>query len=310
MLVTPDRLPEHVIFGSLFAIGGLMSLTYVNRLTLDTTSQELLHQRGLIVPFQTKRFPLSRIRAVKMTVKVIRNGDNSKTTYPIGLNGIKGAVVLNHGNPWFTRVVAEQLARLINRPLISRVYGVSSTREPDELDLPLVERWIRSDARFEVPSLAHDTTLQENMRGSDYELSIRAEIPQLKYVIILLWLLVIPAIAPVPWTDVFHSSFYRYFAVFALFFGMMLLAFVGRSRLRITANEVSFRQGYFPRRSRLRLSDVEEMVVAADGITLVGDENAVWIHWGGSRQDSDYLKAAVPYHILRLGRYAQTSDSD
>lgn|GEM_PF-3283807 len=310
MLFTPDKLPEHVIFGSLFAIGGLMSLTYVNRLSLDKTSQELVHQRGLIVPFQNKRFPLRKIRAVKMTVKVVRNGDKSKTTYPVGLDGIKDAVVLNHGNPWFARVVAEQLARLINRPLISRVYGVSSTRKPDELDLPLIDRWIRNDTRFEVPTLAHDTTLQENRCGSDYELSIRAEMPELKYIVVLLWLLVIPAVVPVPWAEVFHSAFYRFFAVFAFFFATMLLAFVGRSNLRITATEVSFRQGYFPRRSRLRLSDVEEMVIAADGITLVGDASAVWIHWGDSRRDSDYLEAAVPYHLLRLGRHAQSLVSD
>lgn len=46
------------------------------------------------------------------------------------------------------------------------------------------------------------------------------------------------------------------------------------------------------------------MVVAAAGITLIGDTGAVWIHWAGRMRDADYLAAAIPYQILRLGRHA------
>lgn len=303
VLISPDKLPEDYIFGSLYMLGGLASITYINRLIIDPNTQELVHQRGLLFPFLFKRYPLPKIRAVKVSMKVEGNGDNKTTRYPVSLNGIKDAVVLKHGNPWFSRVRAEQLARLINKPLVNRVYGISSTRKPDELDMPLIERWIRNDERFEKPSLTHATTLLETVHGSSYELSIRAQFPTLKYVMVFLFLLVIPAVVDVPWAEFFHSRGYRLFAIFPLVAGLLMLAFVGRSRLRITASEVTFRQGFFPVRARLRIEDIEEMFIASDGITLVGDANAVWIHWGGNKQDSEYLEAVVPYQILRLGRY-------
>ena len=101
----------------------------------------------------------------------------------------------------------------------------------------------------------------------------------------------------------FHSWAYRLAVGFLLVVAFMSLAFVGQSRLVVTAEAVSFRQGSFPIRARMRVSEIEEMVVAADGITLIGDDNALWIHWGGSTRDSEFLDAVVPYQLLRLARY-------
>lgn len=306
MLISPDKAPQHVIFGSLFLIGGLSSMAYFNRLLVDKDTDELVHQRGLLVPLRTRRYPLRKIRAVNISAQVIRNGDKDRTVYPIRLSGIKDSVVSKHGNPWFSRVVAEQLARRIAVPLRNRVYGVSSVRKSDELDMPLVQRWIRDGERFGKPVLPASTDLLERTGASSYELSIRAQFPQFKYLTMFLFLLVLPAVVDIPQTAVFDSLFYRAVAAFALFFGVLTLAFVGRSSFRIDSRAVSFRQGYLPVRSRMRFEEIEEMVVAGDGITLIGDAKAIWIHWGGGKQDSEYLEAVVPYQIHRIGsQYVQ-----
>lgn len=210
----------------------------------------------------------------------------------------------NHGNPWFSRVIAERLANMLGVPLVNRVYGTATTRQPDDLDTPLIERWIRNEVRFDVPSRPSGSDLRETVQGSSYSLSMRAELPSLKYAVVLMLLAALPAVVDVPLAEVFHSTPYRVFAVFLCVSAVMMSALVGRSKLKITPAAISFRQGCFPFRSRLALRDIEEMIVAADGITLVGDSGAVWVHWGGNKRDSAYLEAVIPYQVLRLGRYA------
>jgi hypothetical protein len=152
MLVDRDRSLGQAVFGVLFLVGGFSAVAYVNRLTVDAQAHELVHQRGLVVTLHSKRYPLDKVMAIRISCKVVRKNKRDRTTFPIHLSGIKGAVISNHGNPWFSRVLAEQLAMLVGVPLINRVYGESSTRPPEELDLSLIQRWIRDDMRFDVPA--------------------------------------------------------------------------------------------------------------------------------------------------------------
>lgn len=307
MLAAADRSLEQSIFGLLFLVGGIAAVAYVDRLTVEASSRELVHQRGLIVPLHSKRYALDRIRAVNVRKKIVRKGRRrQRTSFPIHLQGIKGAVVLDHGNPWFSRVIAERLASLLGVPLINRVYGTSTTRQPGDLDTPLIERWIQAEVRFDMPARPTGSDLRETVGGSSYELSMSAEFPSLKYAVVLMLLASLPAVLEIPPTDVFHSTPYRFIAVFLSVSAVLMSALVGRSKLRISAEEVSFRQGWFPVRRKLAIRDIEELIVAGDGITLVGDAGAVWLHWGRNKRESAYLEAVVPYQILRLGRYASS----
>lgn len=300
MLLDPDRSWGDVVFGSLFIVGGLIAITFVHRLRVDKDSNELLHQVGVIVSLRTRRFPLNKVKAVSIAVKVERANDQERTTFPVRLNGVKDSTVLTHRNPWFSRVVAEQIARLIEKPLVNRVYGKTSTRLPSELEMPLVDRWRKDGKRFERPSQAYASDLRELSSGTEYELLIPAQFPALKYLIALMLLLIVPAVLDVGFNELFHSGAYRIVALIFLGFAVLSLAFVGRSRLTISSRDVTFRQGFFPLRARLAVKDIEELVIAADGITLIGDNGAVWVHWSTSKRDSDYLTAVVPYQLQRL----------
>ena len=302
MLMSPDKEPKHYIFGALFLFGGLASITYLNRLIVDANAGEIIHQRGLLLPLRVERYPIRKIRNMKISEKVVRKNNKERSTYPVRLNGIRDSVVSNHPNPWFSRVIAEQLARRIRVPLDNRVYGVSSIRKSDELDVPVIRRWIRDGHQFDKPALPATTNLIETSGPSTYELSLSAEFPKFKYVIAALFLMAGLAVAPVPPAILFASTAYRWIAGLAFLAGVMGLAFVGRSRLKMDAKNVVFRQGSAPFRYRIRIDEIEEFVVASDGVILIGDEKAVWVHWGKSRSDSDYLAAAIPYNLLRIGQ--------
>ena len=302
MLVSPNKEPKHFIFGALFLVGGLVSAFYLNRLVVDKITGEIVHQRGLIFPVFSERYPINRIRKIRISEKVIRKDNHDRTTYPVRLSGIRDAIVSNHSNPWFSRVIAEQLARRIGVPLDNRVYGVSSHRMSDELDTPVVRRWIRDHDQFDKPALPATTDLIEKPGPSSYELSLSAEFPRIKYVIAAFFLVAGLAVANIPPAALFGSPAYRWIAGIALLAGLMGLAFVGRSSLKMDSEKVIFRQGYAPFRHRIRIEEIEELVVARDGVIMIGDEKAVWVHWGKSKSDSDYLAAAIPYHLHRIGK--------
>ena len=122
------------------------------------------------------------------------------------------------------------------------------------------------------------TDLTEKSGPSSYELSLSAEYPKFKYAIAAFFLVAAPAAANLPPAALFGSTAYRWIAGIAFLFGVLGLAFVGRSSLKIDAEKVAFRQGYAPFRQRIRIEDIEELVVASDGVIMIGDENAVWVH--------------------------------
>ena len=302
ILVSPDKEPKHFVFGALFLVGGLAGAFYLNRLVLDEISGEIVHQRGFVLPVRSKRYPINKIQNIKISEKVIRRNNKDRTTYPVQLSGIRDAIVSNHPNPWFSRIIAEQLAIRIGVPLDNRVYGVSSRRQPHELDTPVVRRWIRDREQFDKPTLAATTDLIEKPGPSSYELSLSAEFPRFKYVIVAFFLIAGLAVVGVPPAAIFDSVAYRWIAGIAFLAGVMSLAFVGRSSLKMDSEKVVFRQGYAPFHHRIRIDEIEELVVASDGVIMIGDEKAVWVHWGKSKPDSDYLAAAIPYHLHRIGR--------
>lgn len=300
MLIFSNGEWGRIIFGGLFMLGGIATVTYFNRLHIDQATGELVHRRGLLFPFSIKRYAVSKIRGISLAVATIGDGDDRKPQYVVGLSGIRDATVSSHGNPWFSRILAEQLARRLRVPLSSRVYGKSSRREAGEMDLPLIQRWQRDGTRFAEPALPGKSRLRKYEDAATYVLAVPAQHPKLKFVAFGSILVGILALSAAPTGLVFGTAAFIMLGAFAILGGTICLALAGPSTLSIGNGEITFRQGWFPLRSRIRMDAVEELVVATDGITLIGDEGAVWIHWAGSQLDSEYLEAAVPYQINRL----------
>lgn len=307
MLYGAGRRAGEIVFALIFLLGGLALLCYLDRAIVDLARGELTHQRGFLLPLRTRRYPLRMIRAIGLLVRVTGKGDGRRARFVVRLVGIRDSVLSSSASPWHARLLAERLARWLQVPLHNRVYGVSSRRDVADLDLPLVGCWARDGKRFPEPALPAPTLLRERRDATSYTLSMPAQLPKLGIPAIVLLSLALLFFAAAARGAPIGTGIAMSLGLFALVGGSMALAFAGRSRLSIVSGRLSFRQGCFPLKSRIAIAAIEELVVAADGITLIGDTEAVWIHWAGSREDSAYLEAVVPSELARLGRSYQST---
>lgn len=290
-----------LVFAAVIFVTGIALTTRIDFLHIDRAAGYVTHRRGYLLPIRNTRYPISKIRTVNVAMQTTGHGDDRKTVYPVQLSGISNAVVSSSGDPMYARILAERLARRLAVPVRNRVYGASTHRTAAELDMPLVERWRRDRKRFDRPALPGDTRLEEIEGVEHYVLRIPAQHPELRYLAYFLLAIVLPLTYATFLGGEFATMFFGFLAFFALIGGTMLLALVADSTLTVSRSDLSFRQGRFPLRTRMRITEIEEMVVAADGITLIGDNSVLWIHWAGSKTDSAYLEAVVPYQLSRAG---------
>lgn len=298
---TTEQVVGHVI-GWLILASSLWLIGKVNRVALDDSGEHLVHQRGFVVPFLNKRFARQRIKGVRVGARSTGSGENEGTRFPITLRGIADSVILDHRAMWFSRVIAERLARLLEVPLDNRVWGESSVRDFDELDTPLMERWRREGKTFDRPSPPVGTAIREQESPTTYGLSYPAQFPKLKYAVVACFVAAALAIVDVGASNVFHTTAYRLVASVLVLVAILMMSFIGRSRLTIDESRFTYRQGLFLLRQKIAMGEVEEMFIQFDGIGFIGDRSAVWINWSGSKDDNEYIAAVVPYQLARIGR--------
>lgn len=291
----------------IFCMVGLFLAGYINRMCLFIDKQELVHQRGLFFPLFNHSYNLNKVRCITVKEKIIEDYnegsyDQYQTIYPVHLSGIKGAIAAKPRSPWRARKIAEELARALNKPMNNMVYKKSSIRAADELDMPVIERWKREhNYPSKLPEAPANTQLDIKRSGNAFIVYLKAEHHSIKFA--LLMLTVITAIAVVSSSGMSISPFIYYgiFGSLYLFTVLILLSFSGHSKFEINGKSVSFRQGLSPIKSRINLNEIEEYIVARDGIHLVGDRSSVWIHWGDNLKDSEYLEKAIPFELMRFG---------
>jgi hypothetical protein len=198
-----------------------------------------------------------------------------------------------------SRRICEWACKALDVPFDYKVYGRSSVRGADELDLPLAERWRRSRSIMERPAAPVPSTLEIDDRADEMRIAIPAENDNLKFVALLAGSVV--AIGALCYFIV-DTPLERFWvlalcAMMGTFLIYAALAFSGKSQLAINEHGIEFRQGRSPKKRSIRFAEIEEIIPAADGIYLVGDVHAVWIQYARNKLDNDYLQRYIEYRI-------------
>jgi hypothetical protein len=294
-----------IVWGAWLAVIAVVLLAERRFLAVDTQSGLLSSNRGIFYPFTWASFAIADVKHIDLVPYTPRNhnsGDTSRSVrYRLLVNGRLDGILTDLGNVWQARQAGERLCVALNVPFDNRVYGPHSVRPANELDMPLAERWQRAGEAHERPSLPAGSRLVVDEIGPDVRVSLPAQTYNLKWLALLV--LFFAGFGTVLYLSAgssgVHWFVHVFFAASAVFFGVALLAFSGRSRLMFTSRHVSFRQGLSPFSNRLECGAIEELIPAEDGIDLVGDSGRVWIHWPETEADSEFLQAFVAYEIVR-----------
>jgi hypothetical protein len=285
--------------GVALAIAGLYVIA--GRHLLVVGSGRVTRRRGLFLSFDVVSNTVAGIEKITLWEVARRSGKRKVIRYRVSAVGSSSRVLAELPDPWHARHVAERLCVALNVPFHHDVYGANSVRNPHEVDAALVERWRIASTTHERPGLPPDTRLRVEEHDRDVVLSTPAETWQLKYAALLT-----AAFAA------FGTLFYRgsstggarivLLGVLGVAGAAVMAAALqssGRAKIVFSGNRVRVRLGWWPFASSMSIADIEEMIPASDGINLVGDARALWIPWGRSHADSEFLRKFVAYELAR-----------
>jgi hypothetical protein len=291
-----------IVWGAGLAVIAIWLLAERRFLLVDTQSGFLSSKRGIFYPFTVASFAIGHVKYIGLDSYMRRSHTSgpARTWYKLVVNGRPDSVLTNIRNEWPARRAGEQLSVALNVPLDNRVHGRHSVRPPNELDMPLAERWRRAGTVHERPSLPAGSRLVVDEIGPNVFVSLPAETSNFKWVALLA---VLTGAMAVLFYSTAHGGIrwflHLFFTTAAVFLAHGLLAFSGRSRVTFSARRVSFRQGWSLFSSSLEFRAIEELIPAGDGIYLVADSREVCIDQPETKADSEFLQAMVAYEVTR-----------
>lgn len=287
-------------FAMVLIVGGALLVGWIKRLAIDKQAGEIRLQIGFILPFYSRAYQIKKVKRIALLERYEKNRfANGSMRYNVRLVGIRNSTLLKSPGPWFARQVAERLATTIGVPMNNRIYGKSSIRQPDELETPLLLRWRKSGTSFQLPAAPQSTGVRVKRDGDRTSIYLKAESHNIFLLLIMLAGGLLVAFLVTSTTSGSPIFFVIFFGLFVYVIIRALLTFMGNSRIVIDARKVSVRLGISPFSDKLKLSEIEELIVARDGICLVGDDGALWFHWAEHKRDSEYLEKLIAYELSR-----------
>ncbi|MDJ0711248.1 MAG: hypothetical protein QNJ14_12690 [Woeseiaceae bacterium] len=296
--------PQLAVWGTAFALLGLHFVTRVRRLDIEPGLRTVRYRSGYVVPFLSTAYPYNAIREVRLVVRIKKRGNKHQRSFWLVFRGEDDQTVCRLRGVYFARSIGEQIAALLNVPLVDSVSGMGQKRAARDLETPLVEIWNNRGQRFEPAQLPPGTALVAHESPDGFLLRFAPQGRWGKIVPAIAGTFLLPVLGAVAGVDSLAfatSEFYLVFAAWCAGMLFMSLAFAARSSLRISRSRLTYRQGLFPIRQSMPLTDIEQWVTAFDGIHLIGDRRQVFVQFYGNAADRAYTRDALRYHLRRLG---------
>ena len=287
---------QATVLAATFIVMGFILSTYRHVLIVDADHKRVTRRIGCIYLFKRNDVVVSNVS--RLTLRERRSRKSDATWYQIVASASK--VICQIRPSIHARRIAEALAKTFSLSLDNQTHYVRSIRSPDQLDMPVAERWRAAGLQMDIPVAPPDTKIMIKQSDSDTWITLPAQHDHLKMLALLSGAFGMLAVL----FYYFSTSdgtviLFVLFVPIALMMLLGVLAFSGRSSILLTGTHVTTRQGLSPFKMKLRLNSIEEFIKARDGFYLEGDDGSAWIHWAANEADSDYLEALLAYEIVR-----------
>lgn len=171
--VTGDR-NAMLIVGSIFTLVGTLLVFGRLKVTIDNGSKKILKTFSIIIPVKKFEYNLTDFNLVEITKEIRRSDKSTTIVYPVNLKGndennlnIKETRDYNK-----SRLIAEQIAKIIGFNIEDSSTGTAVLRENEHLDESLRERKKRTGITVEIPNMPQSLFERITDRGSYLEISL------------------------------------------------------------------------------------------------------------------------------------------
>lgn len=286
---------------SVFALG----LRYVSRLSMHKNTCDT-GWRLYGVPLKVRKAALSDIEAVRVVHRVHRNkylttsgSENPDHHYLVSLQGIgKGNIQLIRNKPEKARLLGEQLARYIQRPLYDGSHGRMIKRMPEELDMSLGQRLHYRGLKIKRPNAPTTTGVKQLGQGYGMQLVLPpGSLP--KYV---LWVVVaaLALMTALAWFVLSVNKVLILLLVVPL--GPYLIVSISSSYrplyLWVGMSEVSYSR--FPFRGSMKLQELEEVTLYGGAMALISDKKVMYLPYDFvEKEDGRYVRQLIEHMAYR-----------
>lgn len=297
--VAPQRAFADVPHDWILVAVATLLITYRNYIEVNPAARRVAHRIGFGYAPAWTTFDTGGIRNVEIKSVTRKSGKQGKTVtvYAVDIKGVAGGNLCEREHMLPARLIAERVARALNVPLENRLFGGRSVRKPEDLDVPLAERWRLEGVLKEAPVIGANSSLE--VRHLDTTSEISTPVPDFpRAIAALVGLALVAGIA-------LAGLVFDLGPFFAVGFSLpiigiattLILRHSGRDILRFDASAVEFRQGRLPSRQRMNIAAIEEILVHGDRLVLMGDREHILIRCPRTGSDRALLLQFVERQV-------------
>ncbi|MCA9426603.1 MAG: hypothetical protein KC994_16090 [Candidatus Omnitrophica bacterium] len=169
----PPPLYFIIPFGSIFAVVGGAIMFGRAGVEIDARRNLVTTWWGFLVPFKYKSHSLTPDTVVSLIKVRKKSDDSSYWSYEVKLEGDFETIDVEENRDWFkSRQRAEQVAKLLYKPLVDRSQGGETITQPEDLDKPLNQKLQESGIELDLPAPPANYRTKVDMKGEGVQFKI------------------------------------------------------------------------------------------------------------------------------------------
>jgi len=281
------------IFGSYFSVVMLVAMLYRDQIVIVNDSEQIYRFRGVLIFGQKKEFCLKTVNKVSLVKKIYSHRGESRLGYVVQLVSNKKDDLYAHPKLLHTRAVAEKVAAAIKKDLENRVFGRGALRKYDELDQPLISyASIKSEVDRVNDRISLTVSDTANKRRIAFSQNTRGDRE------ILYWMM-----GCLIFLMLFFPPLIVLFIVVSPIFLYLLLSFHGKTKILISNKFLKIRRGLNPLSQRIKLSELEEMIIGKGCLYFLGDKKYFGVCVDGSHADLKQIKMLIVEKLAQFNSH-------
>jgi hypothetical protein len=317
------------LFALLFILVGLVAIGFFKKTSINRRLGSLTRKKGVFFASSEKTEDISGVSSVilskEIRVRETSDSHRTRTYYPIKLkvSDHEEFVAETTGDAIHARRTAEGLATFLNLQMIDRSREETVTRNPDELNMGIAERWIRNGEKAEYPECpdsmnnrVKDLRSERETFTSLYFPSMASQCPKAAPIWVSVMMALLGLIVYLVWPNtpsqdlgefarmLLSNAFSFWVIVLALLFLFVAYTIIEglvAKEIRLNPKCIFILHTFLgiTRTTRVECSELEEIDLDEDALTFITDRKRIKVIVKGRSEEVIFCANMITYVLLK-----------